>query len=613
MPPHIIINERVMISSGPEKQERKFRILNPSETIEVVPSIQDTDIPPKKFRMARPSSGGSSGPASVHVESFSAPSMNSLREEDLTGRTTSAASSKPPSNPTSARAPVAANVEPPMSQASEQRPRVAPEPDYSPSPPAPSSPPPKEIVSSLQSPPPQVRPKAKIVPDPPVEQQPQVPRLPQAVQHRVPTSVVPDIESEPFSKPKPTAQRPTGNGKKYHILTMQEKIAMALKNAELQNVTMGDRTVTVDTEDTLPIFHSDVPASVPASQDPNKRYRVIRKSDYLRIFKEQTMRSQLMEDSLLAEHGLYDHGAPREQPPVTIDDVADDRYQRYVEFNRQLTARKAAESAPSPAPTNDPSSRTKHILEMLKMQAHILTQLRHARPSVTGPDDTLSDPVGSHPAPGTGVIDLLTNEELKNKLVERATADMLNRRGGRANQANQSSHLTDNSLRESDIAPVLDSSVPRPLTGQSNVHRFREKPVVDYTPPGSLNTSLIQHSPKQTMTISSEITLPILNRSFLNRIAKEAAARRDFAEQSIRALPELGPLFSKAGMTTDKVVASLSQDLLSEFLLTVSNEMVSQFEELIAEEAGSIEQYAQGRFPYFTRQDVESAHYSMYH
>lgn len=611
MPPHIIINERVMISSGPEKQERRFRILNPSETVEVVPSTQEADIPPKKFRMARPSSGGSSGPVSVHVESFSAPSMNSLREEDLTARTTSAASSKPPSNPTSARAPVSANVEPPMSQVNEQRPRVAPEPDYSPSPPAPSSPPPKEIVSSLQSPPPQVRPKAKVVPEALVEQQPQVPRLPQVVQPRVSAPVVPELEPEPLSKPRSTAaQRPSGNGKKYHILTMQEKIAMALKNAELQNVTMGDRTVTVDTEDTLPIFHSDVPASAPAPQASDKRYRVIRKSDYLRIFKEQTMRSQLMEDSLLAEHGLYDHAPPREQPPVTIEDVADDRYQRYVEFNRQLTARKAAESAPSTAPTNDPNTKTKHILEMLKMQAHILTQLRHARPSVTGADDTLSEPIGTHTAPGTGVLDLLTNEELKNKLVERATADMLNKRGGKATQ---SSHLTDNSLRESDIAPVPDNSMPRPLTGQSNVHRFREKPVVDYTPPGSLNTSLIQHSPKQTMTISSEITLPILNRGFLTRITKEAAARRDFAEQSIRALPELGPLFSKAGMTTDKVVATLSQELLSEFLLTVSNEMVSQFEELIAEEAGSIEQYAQGRYPYFTRQDVESAHYSMYH
>lgn len=91
------------------------------------------------------------------------------------------------------------------------------------------------------------------------------------------------------------------------------------------------------------------------------------------------------------------------------------------------------------------------------------------------------------------------------------------------------------------------------------------------------------------MSISTEINLPVLSRSFVNRLLTEATKRREFAEESIHAIPELGMLFRKADTTASKFITSLSQDILSEFVTVVANEIINAFEEVVVEEAGGLE------------------------
>lgn len=417
--------------------------------------------------------------------------------------------------------------------------------------------------------------------------------------------------------------------KRYHILTMKEKIAIALRNAELQNESMQARNPPTEDrfgmgdqrkqEDT-PIFKSVLASESSKTRqgaEGNKRYRIVRKSDYLRIFKEQSMKSHTVEDSTLdelAQHNDLD----------TIGAASNLQYQQYLEFQNQLAERRARIAVTQPTQNNhatDPvelntltpgsegPKKSKHILEALKAQTRILNQLKKIKTDsmVSALADASMDT--GYPAPPASQMnhnDLMTNEAIHNELLKRLQADLIQtKNNSRSKGAPQATSVTENSLRESDILAGQTDTAGKRSTSQSNVHRLKDKPLVDYTPPGSVNASLIQHSPRQTMSISTEINLPVLSRSFVNRLLTEATKRREFAEESIHAIPELGMLFRKADTTASKFITSLSQDILSEFVTVVANEIINAFEEVVVEEAGGLENLSRVfSSHYFSRKDI---------
>lgn len=457
-----------------------------------------------------------------------------------------------------------------------------------------------------------------------------------------PSSILTDQETDQEEQDKSSA-------KKYHILTMKEKIAIALRNAELQNESMQARNPPLEDrfgmrdqhkqEDT-PIFRSVLASESSKAgrqgAEGDKRYRIIRKSDYLRVFKEQSMKSHAIDDSVLdelAQHNDLD----------TIGAVSNPQYQQYLEFQNQLAERRARMAAAQSAqqlqpaknsapqgnqaidpiemdaltPGSEGPKKSKHILEALKAQTRILNQLKKIKTDsmVSALADVSMDtgyqaPQAPAPAPAPASQlshnDLMTNEAIHNELLKRLQADLVQTRGSqRSKGTSQTNNATENSLRESDIiAGQTETPVKHPVS-QSNIHRLKDKPLVNYTPPGSVNASLIQHSPRQTMSISTEINLPVLSRSFVDRLLTEATKRREFAEESIHAIPELGMLFRKADTTGAKFVTSLSQDILSEFVTVVANEIINAFEEVVMEEAGGLENLSRV-FPsqYFSKKDV---------
>lgn len=432
--------------------------------------------------------------------------------------------------------------------------------------------------------------------------------------------------------------------KKYHILTMKEKIAIALRNAELQNESMqarnppfGDRFGTGEhyRQEDMPIFKSVLASESSKigrqSTEGDKKYRIVRRSDYLKIFKEQSMKSHAVDDSVLdelAQHNDLD----------TIGAVSNPQYRNYLEFQNQLAERRArmaaAQSVQPQQSTKDPVTqnniavenieldtltpgsegpkKSKHILEALKAQTRILNQLKKIKTDsmvsalADASMDTGYQPAAQAPLSQLSHNDLMTNEAIHNELLKRLQADLVQTKNSqRSKGASQGNNVTENSLRESDIlAGQTETPVKQPVS-QSNIHRLKEKPLVDYTPPGSMNASLVQHSPRQTMSISTEINLPVLSKSFVNRLLTEATKRREFADESIHAIPQLGMLFRKADTTGAKFVTSLSQEILSEFVTVVANEIINAFEEVVMEEAGGLENLSRV-FPsqYFSRKDV---------
>lgn len=579
MPPHIIINETMVLSQRQDQPEKRYKILPPSESIEVLRSRVDPLEEPqangsKKYKISR------SMPTEKLLEEL-APmdAHDQISDQRVLRQRTSSAPGKPQ---IAAQVGIATAISPIKERPASSNPAVCAGGELEPT----------EYVNDLKS-----------VQDPIVEE---------------PESSILTDQQEQGKVP----------AKRYHILTMKEKIAIALRNAELQNESMQARNPPAEDrfgvrdqlrqEDT-PIFKS-VLASEPSKRQGavgNKRYRIVRKSDYLRIFKEQSMKSHAVEDSVLdelAQHNDLD----------TIGAASNPQYQQYLEFQNQLAERRARIAAAQPtqnnhamdplelnalAPGSEGPKKSKHILEALKAQTRILNQLKKIKTDsmVSALADASIDT--GYPAPPASQMnhnDLMTNEAIHNEILKRLQADLVQTKSNpRSKGAPQATSVTENSLRESDIIAGQTEIAGKRSTSQSNVHRLKDKPLVDYTPPGSVNASLIQHSPRQTMSISTEINLPVLSRSFVNRLLTEATKRREFAEESIHAIPELGMLFRKADTTASKFITSLSQDILSEFVTVVANEIINAFEEVVVEEAGGLENLSRVfSSHYFSRKDI---------
>lgn len=590
MPPHIIINETMVLSQRQDQPEKRYRILPPSESIEVLRSRVDPPEEPlsggsKKYKISR------SMPTEELLEELK-PMDDQNQHTDqhvLHQRTTSASGKSQVSQPG-----IATVISPIKERHGPSNPatRTDRQPD------------PVGYVNTLNP-----------------------------AQDRV----VEEPESSILTDQQEQDRMPT---KRYHILTMKEKIAIALRNAELQNESMQARNAPPQDrlemreqyrQEETPIFKSVLASEsskIKPHIDGDKRYRIVRKSDYLRIFKEQSMKSHAIEDSILdelAQHNDLD----------TIGATSNPQYQQYLEFQNQLAERRtrmaaaqstqSAQSAKYATGQNNQSAdsleadaltlgqegpkKSKHILEALKAQTRILNQLKKIKTDsmVSALADASMDAgFTAPPASQINHNDLMTNEAIHNELLKRLQADLVQTRTTqRPKGTSQVANVTENSLRESDIIAGQTEVTGKRSTSQSNVHRLKEKPLVDYTPPGSVNASLIQHSPRQTMSISTEINLPVLSKSFVNRLLTEATKRREFAEESIHAIPELGMLFRKADTTASKLVTSLSQDALSEFVTVVANEIINAFEEVVMEEAGGLENLSRVfSSQYFSRKDI---------
>lgn len=405
--------------------------------------------------------------------------------------------------------------------------------------------------------------------------------------------------------------------KRFKILTHADKREMALQSA---------RSTRAEPQTTAP--------SAPVSSRDGKRYRILKKSDYIELFKAQQLMQQDRANFVTSPSRSPRQDASVSQPSSSLS----------FQSPRQ----------PQPPAQGQAGSRQRQILEALKAQNAILRQLKHIKPDslansglntsqnagdVSGgehetpakrpaagnsasangsasqreaplnPADprnymamgehvhplpvytkdrlpetkTLrrSGPPMPHPQGPSASANTSANaigEDIKDKLLRRLEKDMCV--SARSKNSSTPATVRSNAIPESSVLREEDIAGPtRTLARQPP-----PRPAAEHASPRPANAASLAFSQSKQMSVSQELRLPVLNRSFIERILHESLVYRNSAAQSLLRSKALGSYAEASKLGAARIVSIISQDVFSEFLNNVSHEVILAFEEVLTDE-----------------------------